>query len=157
MKKLKVIIVILVSMLSLSALTANAVEIPRESMSASATLEAVQIVEDMIGDILDEIENDLGYGLAALSSNKRIREVVNTDKTGGYGYRILSPIAKNASRTMRDMQLRPEVYHHSDEELKVLLADLISEVENDMDYDEVVELMDLLIDNSVNPSFNLDE
>ncbi|MCH5213428.1 MAG: hypothetical protein J1G06_10475 [Oscillospiraceae bacterium] len=157
MKKSKVITVILASMLSLSALTANAAEIPRESMPASATLEAVQIVEDMIGDILDEVENGLGYGLAASSANTRIREAVNADKTCGYGYGILSPIAKNAIRTMRDMQLRPEVYQQAEEELKVLLADLISEVENGMDYDEAVKQAYILIYQSVNPSFNPDE
>ena len=55
------------------------------------------------------------------------------------------------------MQLRPEVYQQAEEELKVLLADLISEVENGMDYDEAVKKAYILIYQSVNPSFNPDE
>ncbi|NDO18691.1 hypothetical protein FMM68_03370 [Lachnospiraceae bacterium MD329] len=79
------------------------------------------------------------------------------NQTDGNGYGILSPIAQNAIRVMRDMQLRSEAYAQAEEELKVLLDDLIIEVQNSKDYIEAVKEAYEIIYKSVNPSFNYDE
>lgn len=57
------------------------------------------------------------------------------NQTDGNGYGILSPIAQNAIRVMRDKQLRPDAYAKAEEELKVLIADVITAVQNGMDID----------------------
>lgn len=63
----------------------------------------------------------------------RIRKAVIAGETNGHGYGILSPIVQNAIRNMCDKMLRPDVYTQAEEQLKVLLADIITEVENGMD------------------------
>lgn len=79
------------------------------------------------------------------------------NQTNGHGYGILSPIAQNAIRDMRDMMLRPDAYAHAKEELKILLADIITEVENGMDMNTAIKAAYEKIYQSVNPSFNYDE
>ena len=76
------------------------------------------------------------------------------NQTNGNGYGILSPIAQNA---IRDMMLRPDVYAQAEEELKVLLADIITEVENGMDMNTAIKAAYEKIYQSVNPSFNYDK
>ena len=58
---------------------------------------------------------------------------------------------------MRDMMLRPDVYAQAEEQLKVLLADTITEVENGMDMNTATKAAYEKIYQSVNPSFNYDE
>ncbi len=95
----------------LSATTAFAAPIPRESTPLNATEAQIQITENLISDILDEVQSsNLGYTLAAGYANTRIRKAVMANQTDGNGYGILSPIAQNAIRIMRDMQLRPDAY-----------------------------------------------
>lgn len=67
-----------------------------------------------------------GYTLAAGYANTKIRKAVMANQTDGNGYGILSPIAQNAIRVMRDKQLRPDAYAKAEEELKVLIADVIT-------------------------------
>ena len=76
------------------------------------------------------------------------------NQTNGNGYGILSPIAQNA---IRDMMLRPDVYAQAEEELKVLLADIITEVENGMDMNTAIKAAYEKIYQSVYPSFNYDK
>lgn len=145
-----------------AALTTNisayAAEIPRESVPLNATEQQIQITENLIRDILDEVQSGkLGYTLAAGYANTRIRKAVMANQTNGNGYGVLSPIAQNAIRVMRDMQLRPDTYAQAEEELKVLLADLIIEVQNGKDYMEAVKEAYEIIYQSVDASFNYDE
>lgn len=100
-----------------------------------------------------------GYSkrVAAGYANTRIRKAVMANQTEGNGYGTLSPIAQNAIRVMRDMQLRPDAYAQAEEELKVLLADLITEVQNGKDYMEAVKEAYTKIYQSINPSLNYDE
>ena len=90
-------------------------------------------------------------------ANTRIRKAVVADSTSGHGYGILSPIAQNAIRVIRDRHLRPEAYAQAEEQLKVLLADIIKEVENGMNMDTAIKAAYEKIYQSVNPTFNYDE
>ena len=156
MKK-KLIELTLTAVLSATT-TAFAVPIPRESVPLNATETQIQITENIIGDILDEVQTGkLGYTLVAGYANTKIRKAVMANQTEGNGYGILSPIAQNAIRVMRDMQLRPDAYAQAKEELKVLLADLIIAVQNGKDYMETVKEAYEIIYQSVNPSFDYDE
>lgn len=154
----KFITLILTAALSTASVTAFAAEIPRESAPLNATEEQIVIAENIISDILDEVAaGNLGYTEAAGEANTRIRKAVIAGETNGHGYGILSPIAQNAILDIRDMYLRPEVYRSTEEHLKILLADIIAEVENGGGYDLALGKAYICIYRSVNPSFNPDE
>ena len=149
MKK-KIITLTLIAALSATATTAFAAPIPREAQ--------IQITENIVGDILDEVQTGkLGYTLAAGYANTKIRKAVMANQTDGNGYGILSPIAQNAIRVMRDKQLRPDAYAKAEEELKVLLADVITAVQNGMDIDTATKTAYEKIYQSADTSFNYDE
>jgi hypothetical protein len=149
MKK-KIITLTLIAALSATATTAFAAPIPRESAPLNATEAQIQITENIVGDILDEVQTGkLGYTL--------IRKAVMANQTDGNGYGILSPIAQNAIRVMRDKQLRPDAYAKAEEELKVLIADVITAVQNGMDIDTATKTAYEKIYQSADTSFNYDE
>ena len=153
MKK-QIITLALTAALLMSSATANAASIPRETAPQNSNEEQIVIVENLVGDILDEVATDnLGYALASGYANARIRKAVLADETNGHGYAILSAISDNAIRTMRDMLLRPEVYQQTEENLRVLLADILAEVENGMDIDEARKAAHAKIYQSNNPSY----
>lgn len=157
MKK-RIITLAIAAALATTNISAYAAEIPHETTPLNATEEQTQIVENLIGDILDEVESgNLGYTLATGYANTRIRKAVVAGSTNGHGYGILSPIAQNAIRVMKDRQLRPDAYTQAEEELRVLLADLITEVQNSKDYMEAVKEAYEIIYKSVDVSFNYDE
>ena len=153
----KFITFVLAATLTLTAATpALAVSIPRESAPANATEEAIQITENIIGGILDEVENGTAeYSIGR--ANALVRKAVIAGETNGYGYGVMSAIVRNAIRTIRNMQLRPEIYQSETERLKVLLADIITEVENGADYTEARDKAYIRIYQSVDPTFNPDE
>ena len=102
MKSKKLITLILTAALSTTATPAFAACIPRESAPANADETVIQITETIIGGILDEVENGTAeYSIGR--ANTLVRKAVIAGKTNGYGYGILSPIARNAIRTIRDM------------------------------------------------------
>ncbi len=157
MKK-QIITLAITAALAATNISAYAAEIPRESTPLNATEEQIQITENLISDILDEVESGkLGYTLAAGYANTKIRKAVMANQTDGNGYGILSPIAQNAIRIMRDKQLRPDAYAQAEEELKVLLADLITEVQKGKDYMIAVKEAYEIIYKSADASFNYDE
>lgn len=157
MKK-TIITLTLIAALSATATTAFAAEIPRETTPLNATEQQIQITENLISDILDEVQaGKLGYTLAAGYANTRIRKAVIANQTDGNGYGILSPIAQNAIRIMRDKQLRPDAYAQAETELKILFSDLIIDVQNGKDYNEAVKEAYIRIYKSVDASFNYDE
>lgn len=156
MKK-KLITLTLIAALSATT-TVFAAPIPRESAPLNATEHQIQITENIISDILDEVQTgNLGYTLAVGYANTKIRKAVMANQTDGNGYGNLSPIAQNAIRVMRDMQIRPETYAQTEMELKILLADIITEVQNGKDYNEAQKEAYIKIYQSVDPSFNYDE
>lgn len=153
----KITIYIITAILILSNTVANAENIPRETLPLNATEEQKQIVENLIGDILDEVQADrLGYGLAAGYANTRIRKAVIAKQTNGNGYGILSPIAQNAIRYYRDLLLRPNYYKQTEEKLRVLLADLMIKVQNGKDYNTAYDEARILIYKDADASFNPD-
>lgn len=140
MKKSTVKLTALTLMAIISASTsASAMEIPKESIPASADPVAVEIVQNLIGDILDEVANGMGGGDARLQADAIIMKACESEGTNGYGYGILSTIAHNAISTIRDEYLRPEYYEKIDTEVKELISDLIADVENGGDYDAAYE------------------
>lgn len=157
MKK-RIITLAITAALATTNISAYAAEIPRESTPLNATEQQIQITENLISDILDEVQVDkLGYTLAAGYANTRIRKAVIANQTDGNSYGILSPIAQNAIRIMRDRQLQPDAYEQAEEELKVLLADLITDVRNGKNYIEAVKEAYEIIYKSVDASFNYNE
>lgn len=148
---------IITAILTLSSITANAASIPRETTPLNATEEQAQIVESLIGDILDEVQADkLGYGLAAGYANTRIRKAVISHQTNSNGYGILSPIAQNAIRYYRDLLLRPDYYAQTEKKLRVILADLMIEVQNGKDYNTAYDEARIMIYKAADASFNPD-
>ncbi len=80
-------------------------------MSLNAIEQKIQIVKNLIGNILDEVQNgNFGYILATGYARIRILKTVIANKTDGNGYRILSRIAFYAIRDIRDKQLRLDAY-----------------------------------------------
>ena len=152
MKK-QIITLALTAVLLVSGATANAASIPRETAPINATEEQIQIVENLIGDYLDEIQTGAGYGMIASYADTKIYKAVLSNQTNGNGYAILSAISQNALRTCRDMYMRPEVYRKTEDNLRVLLADILAEVENGKDIDKARKAAHTKIYQSINPSY----
>lgn len=152
---MKNFIAIILSITTITSTTAFATVIPKETAPLNATEKQICIAENLIGDILDEVQaGNLGYALAAGYANTRIRKAVIAHQTDGNGYGILSPIAQNAIRYYRDLLLRPDYYAQTEEELKVLLADLMIEVQNGKDYNTAYDEARIMIYKSADASFN---
>ena len=157
MKK-RIITLAIAAALAATNISAYSAEIPRESTPLNTMEKQIQITENLISDILDEVQSGkLGYTLAAGYANTKIRKAVMANQTDGNGYGILSPIAQNAIRVIRDMQLRPDAYAQAETELKILFSDLIIDVQNGKDYNEAVKEAYIRIYKSANASFNYDE
>ncbi|MFQ7292428.1 MAG: hypothetical protein ACLRQ0_09365 [Monoglobales bacterium] len=155
MKTTKIFTAAVTAMLMISS--AQAAEIPRESAPLNATEEQIVIAENLIGDILDEVAiGNMGYTEAAGMANTRVRKAVIAGETNGHGYGILSPIAQNAILDIRDMYLRSEAYAQAEAYLKLLLADLITAVQNGMDYMTALEQAYRKIYYDLNPSVDLE-
>ncbi|MDD6484535.1 MAG: hypothetical protein PUF72_08180 [Clostridiales bacterium] len=156
MKKTRTFITLILTAalaVSMSAVV-SAAEIPRATAPLNATEEQILIVENLIGDILDEVQNGLGYAEAENKAEPRVYKAVITGETNGNGYGVLSDIMRNAILNVRDMYLRPEVYQEAEERLKVLLADTITEVENGMDVNTAIKEAHTKIYQSINPAFD---
>ena len=155
MKTLKTIIALAVSALAvLMTATVSAAEIPRATAPLNATEEQILIVENLIGDILDEVQNGLGYAEAENKAEPRVYKAVIAGETNGNGYGVLSDIMRNAILNVRDMYLRPEVYQETEDRLKVLLADTVTEVENGLDLVAATKHAHIKIYQSINSSFD---
>ena len=146
--------IMLTAAITMTGATAFAMELPRETTPLTAEEEQVVVVENLIGDVLDQVASGaIGYGIASSEADKRIRNAVFEDRTNGYGYGILSAIANNALRVTRDRVLRPELHAQYEEYLKVLLADLIVDVENGRDVESAREEAYTRIYQAVNPAY----
>ncbi len=155
---MKKLITLITAILMTTTITVGAAEIPQYSVPIIANDESVQIVENIMGDILYEVQNGLGFGLAQAQANTRIRKAVLDGKTKGYSFTVLSVTAANVMRQARDMYLRPEVYAEKEAELRILLSDLITDVANGTkDYPTAKREAYIRIYQSVNTAFNPDE
>ena len=151
----KIIICLIITMLITS--TVNAAEVPRESAPCNATNEAIVIVESIIGDILTEVQNGLGYADARAKSNRIIFNVFLNGHTNGYSYGELVDIANAAIWQYRDMYLRPDFYANNLEKVRVIIAPVIEDYKSGkITYTEAEFNARVKIYQSVKPDFNPD-
>ena len=156
MKKVLKVITLLSLALSFTT-SAFAADIPVESYPDNATDESVAITQNLIGGILDEVQNGLGYQPAWCKANNAIFAAVLANETGGYGYADLAAIARNAILQCRDMYLRPEYYAEKENTVRALISDLINEVEiGAMDYKTAEKQAYTRIYQMAEPTFNPD-
>ncbi len=132
----------------------HASEIPAETLPPQATEQSVAVVERLIGDILTETQQGLGYADAMAKANKRIIGAVLAKQTEGYGYGLLGAIARNAVFQYRDMYLRPDYYNAAEESVRSLIGDLIDQVRQGKPYEETRKEAYIRILRNVDPSFN---
>ena len=128
MKKIKTML-ITITAITVMTQTTFAADIPVESYPDNATEESVSITQNLIGGILDEVQNGLGYQPAWCKANNAVFAAVLANETGGYGYADLAAIARNAILQFRDMYLRPEYYAEKENAVRALISDLINAVE----------------------------
>lgn len=154
MKKLTIIFMIILMI----AQTAYAAEIPRESVSLTVTAEQILVTEELIADILDKVQNGMGYGVAKAQANIILRKAVIDNNVKGYGFGVLSGISNNAILLYRDMYLRPDFYIENEKIVKNIISDVIIRYENnEINYPEAVKRSYEKIYQSVNPAFDYDE
>ena len=126
MKKPIISILSIVSILMYSFSVSTA-EVPRESAPCNATNEAIIIVESLIGDILTEVQNGLGYADARAKSNHIFFNAWLNGQTNGYSYGELVDIANAAIWQYRDMYLRPDFYTNNLEKVRAIIAPVIED------------------------------
>ena len=149
--------IMILSFLTTSTLLAEAKKIPLSSLPPNATEESILITENLISGILDEVSQGLGYLEARSKANNLIYNAILSGQAGGYGYGLLSPIACNAIFEYRDIYLRPDFYVAAEENVRNMLADLITQVETGMDYEEARKEAYTRIYRSVDPNFEPSE
>ena len=154
MKKF-VVFIVLISMFT--SMGVKAAEVPRESAPCNATNEAIVIVESFIGDVLNEVQNGLGYADARAKSNRIFFNAWLNGQTSGFSYGELVDIANNALWQYRDMYLRPDFYANNLEKVKTIIASVIEDYKSDkITYAEAEFNARNRIYQSVNPNFNPD-
>lgn len=140
-----------------SAAIANAAPIPRESAPCNATEGQIVAAENLIGDVLDEVQNGVGYADARAKANKILFKAFLSGQTNGYSYDDLTAIANNAIFQYRDMHLRPYFYVENEAKVKAIIAEVIAQYANgEIDYTEAEWDARVKIYQSVNPAFNPD-
>lgn len=156
MKKIKTML-ITITAITVMTQTTFAADIPVESYPDNATEESVSITQNLIGGILDEVQNGLGYQPAWCKANNAVFAAVLANETGGYGYADLAAIARNAILQFRDMYLRPEYYAEKENAVRALISDLINEVEiGATDYKTAEKQAYTRIYQTAEPTFNPD-
>lgn len=156
MKKIKIML-ITITAVTVMAQSTFAADIPVESYPDNATDESVAITQNLIGGILDEVQNGLGYQPAWCKANNAVFAAVLANETGGYGYADLAAIARNAILQCRDMYLRPEYYAEKENTVRALISDLINEVEiGATDYKTAEKQAYTRIYQTAEPTFNPD-
>ena len=137
--------------------TAYAAGIPHESLPSNATFECMKYTETLIGDILDRVQNGLGYSDALAESRRRFFPLVISGRSRGYSFSNLSEIASNAIFQYRDMYLRPEFYAQNEEKVRCLVSDVLEVYKlGKIDYIEAKKRSYEKIYQSVDASFDYD-
>ena len=151
MKKIKTMLLTITAIIVMTQ-SVFAADIPVESYPDNATDESVA---NLIGGILDEVQNGLGYQPAWCKANNAVFAAVLANETDGYGYADLAAIARNAILQCRDMYLRPEYYAEKENAVRALISDLINEVEiGATDYKTVEKQAYTRIYQMAEPTFN---
>ena len=154
MKKVKTMLITITAITVMTQST-FAADIPVESYPDNATEESVAIAQNLIGGILDEVQNGLGYQPAWCKANNAVFAAVLANETGGYGYADLAAIARNAILQCRDMYLRPEYYAEKENAVRALISDLINAVEiGATDYKTAEKQAYTRIYQTAEPTFN---
>ena len=85
MKKL----IVLLLMLTIST-SVSAAEIPPESLPSNATFECMEYTESLISDILDKVQNGLGFSDAQAEARRRFFALVVSGQSNGYSFSQLN-------------------------------------------------------------------
>lgn len=150
----KLIVLLLVFMISTSV---SAAEIPPESLPSNATFECMEYTESLILDILDKVQNGLGFSDAQAQARQRFFKLVVSGQSNGYSFSQLSEIASNAILQYRDMYLRPEFYNQNEDKVRQLISDVLEGYKlGRMDYDEAKKRAYEKIYQSIDASFDYD-
>ena len=150
-------IVAIAIMLFLISTSVYAAEIPPESLPSNATFECMEYTESLISDILDKVQNGLGFSDARAEARRRFFTLVVSGQSNGYSFSQLSEVASNAIFQCRDMYLRPEFYANNLEKVRMIIAPVIEEYKlGKIDYDEATKRAYEKIYQSVDASFDYD-
>lgn len=134
-----------------------AAEIRPESLPSNATFECMEYTETLISDILDKVQNGLGFSDARAEARRRFFKLVVSGQSNGYSFSQLSEIASNAIFQYRDMYLRPDFYTQNEDKVRHLISDVLEEYKHGrMDYDEAKKRAYEKIYQSVDASFDYD-
>lgn len=156
MKKSIISIISIVSVL-ISSFSVSAADVPRESATCNVTNEAIIIIECIIGDILTEVQNGLGYADARAKSNRIFFNAWLNGQTNGYSYGELVDIANAAIWQYRDMYLRPGFYTNNLEKVRAIIAPVIEDYKfGKITYAEAEFNAQTRIYQSIKPDFNPD-
>ena len=152
MKKLIILLLILTMSTSVSA-----AEIPPESLPSNASFECMEYTESIISDILDKVQNGLGFSNAQAEARRRFFTLVVSGQSNEYSFSQLSEIASNAIFQYRDMYLRPEFYTQNKDKVRYLISDVLEEYKlGKIDYIEAKKRSYEKIYQSVDASFDYD-
>lgn len=149
-------LIVLLLMLTIST-SVSAEEIPPESLPSNATFECMEYTELLISDILDKVQNGLGFSDAQAEARRRFFTLVVSGQSNGYSFSQLSEIASNAIFQYRDMYLRPEFYTKNEDKVRQLISDVLREYKlGKVDYNEAKKQAYEKIYQSVDASFDYD-
>ena len=152
---MKTLIVLLLVLMD--STTVSAAEISPESLPSNATFECMEYTESLISDILDKVQNGLGFSDARAEARRRFFVLVVSGQSNGYSFSQLSEIASNAIFQYRDMYLRPEFYNQNEDKVRQLISDVLEEYKfGRMDYNEAKKRAYEKIYQSVDASFDYD-
>ena len=155
MKTLKAIVIFI--LVGVFTTTTYAAEVPRKSAPCNATEEAIITAEGLIGDILTEVQNGLGYADARAKSNRIIFNAFLNGQTNGFSYGALVDIANGAIFYYRNAYLRPNFYAENVERIKSIIASVIEDYKTGkITYAEAEFNARVKIYQSINPPFNPD-
>ena len=153
---MKKLIVLFLSLFMIST-SVNAAEIPPESLPSNANFDCMEYTKSLISDILDKVQNGLGFSDARAEARRRFFVLVVSGRSNGYSFSQLSEIASNAIFQYRDMYLRPEFYAQNEDEVRHLISEVLEAYKlGRMDYNEAKKRSYEKIYKSVDASFDYD-
>ena len=155
MKILKAIVIFI--LVSVFTTTTYAAEVPRESAPCNATEEAIITAEGLVGDVLTDVQNGLGYADARAKSNRIIFNAFLNGQTNGFSYGEFVDIANGAIFHYRNTYLRPNFYAENVERVRSIVAPIIEDYKNGkITYAEAEFNSRVKIYQSINPLFDPD-
>lgn len=153
MKTIKAIVIL--SVLTIFTTTTYVAEVPRESAPCYTTNGSIIVAENLIGDILTEVQNGMGYADARAKSSRIFFNAWLNCQTNGYSYGELVDIANAAIWQYRDMYLRPDFYVNNLEKVRLIIAPVIEDYKSGkISYEEAEFNARTKIYQSVKPDFD---